>query len=227
MLPSVSARGRTDIHKYNAHSKSLHHWTRRGLLLAKTHMANITCDQTVSDTPFIIEHEHIFQWHTRMCFAHRARPMYSNILQCQNIQAYVYTVHTHVTHITGRPDYTCPYMKLESRACIQGGWARCAVTMQAGVTDSHKSCLLRILHKKLRWWQINSQFGSALIKCSLWAPLNPISMIPVQTETYSISHELPAGRHSKVVKAGRGRHKQAGDCFTSAGGKTRDLIVTF
>lgn len=84
-------------------------------------MANITCDQTVSDTPFIIEHERIFQWHTRICCAYPALPMYSNILQCQNIEAYVYTVHTHVTHITGRPDYTCPYMKLEIRARIQGG----------------------------------------------------------------------------------------------------------
>lgn len=188
-------------------------------------MANITCDQTVSDTLYIIKHEHIFQWHTRICFAHRAQPMYSNILQCQNIQAYVYTVHTHVTHITGRPDYTCPYMKLESRACIQGGWAHGAVTMQAGVTVSHKSHLLRILHKKLRWGRINSQFGSALVKRSLWAPLTPISMIPVQTETYSISHKVPGGRHSKVVKVGGGRHKQAGNCCTPADGKIRDLTV--
>lgn len=163
----MSRGGRSDTQNYDAHSKSSHHWTRRSLLHAETHMANITCDQTVSDTLFIIEHEHIFQWHTRICFPHRARPMYSNILQCQNIQAYVYTVHTHVTHITGRPDYTCPYMKLESCACIQGWWVRRVLTMQARVTDGHKSRLQMILHEKLRWWGINSQFGSAVVKLSL------------------------------------------------------------
>lgn len=192
-------------------------------------MANITCDQTVSDTLFIIEHEHIFQWHTRICFAHPARPMYSNILQCQNIQAYVYTVHTHVTHITGRLDYTCPDMKLESCACIQGRWVRGAVTMQAGATDRHKSRLQRIWHKKLRWWGINSQFGSAVVKLSLWAPLNPISMIPVQTGTYSISRELPSWMALGSSEGwwggeGEGVHKQASVCFTSAGEKNRNLI---
>lgn len=47
------------------------------------------------------------------------------------------------------------------------------------VTDSRKSNLLRILHKKLRCRQINSQFGSGLIKRLLLAHLNPISMIPM------------------------------------------------
>lgn len=59
-----------------------------------------------------------------------ARHIYFNILRCQYITAYVYMVHTYVTHITGRRDYTCLYMKPETRACIQG--LRGAVTMQLG-----------------------------------------------------------------------------------------------
>lgn len=59
-----------------------------------------------------------------------ARPVYFNILRCQYIQAYVCTVHTYATHIIGRRDYTCPYMKPEIRARIQG--LHGAVTMQLG-----------------------------------------------------------------------------------------------
>lgn len=43
-----------------------------------------------------------------------------NILLCQYIKAYVYIVHTYVTHIIRRQDYTCLNMKPETRACIQG-----------------------------------------------------------------------------------------------------------
>lgn len=154
----------------------------------------------------------------------RCTPTFYNVRTSRHMS----TLYTHMSHIS--PDVqTTPVPTWNWRAvpASRGGRAHVAVTMQSGVTDRHKSRLLRILHKKLRWWRINSQFGSALVKRSLWAPLNPISMIPVQTETYSISRKLPGGRHSKVVKVGGGRHKQAGNCFTSAGGKIRDLIVTF
>lgn len=59
-----------------------------------------------------------------------AQAIYFNILLCQYIKAYVYIVHTHVTHIIRRQGYTCLNMKPEIRACIQGLCS--AVTMQLG-----------------------------------------------------------------------------------------------
>lgn len=59
-----------------------------------------------------------------------AQAIHFNILMCQYIKAYVHIVHTYVTHIIRRQDYTCLNMKPETRACIQG--LRSAVTMQLG-----------------------------------------------------------------------------------------------
>lgn len=60
-------------------------------------------------------------------------------------------------HETGDP---CP----QSGVCGGGGGHGAVVTMQAGLADSNKSHLLRILHKKLRWRRINSRFGRAARK---------------------------------------------------------------
>lgn len=153
----------------------------------------------------------------------RCTPTFYNVRTSRHMS----TLYTHMSHIS--PDVqTTPVPTWNWRSVPAsrgwGGSGRGAVTMQAGVADSHKSHLLRILHKKLRWRRINSQFGSALVKPSLWAPLNPISMIPVQTETYSISRRLPG---DDTAKAPGVLNKQAGDCFTSAGVKIRDLIAAF
>lgn len=59
-----------------------------------------------------------------------AREIYFNVLLCQYMKAYVHMVHTHVTHIIGRRDYTCLDMKPETRVRIQGLCS--AVTMQLG-----------------------------------------------------------------------------------------------
>lgn len=180
----------------NSKRYALHHRAWTHISMAYTHMLRVSSTADVLQHSTMSEHRGICLHCTHTCHTyHRTSRLHLSL------------------HETGDP---CPHPV--------GGGGRGAVTMQVGVADSHKSHLLRILHKKLRWRRINSQFGSALVKPSLWAPVNPISMIPVQTETYSISRRLPG---DDTAKAPGVLNKQAGDCFTSAGVKIRDLIAAF
>lgn len=77
----------------NSKRYALHHRAWTHISMAYTHMLR------VSSTADVLQHSTMSE-HPGIC------------LHC---------THTHVTHITGRPDYTCPYMKLEIRARIQGG----------------------------------------------------------------------------------------------------------
>lgn len=95
---------------------------KAGLSIHPTHMAtHITCDQTVSDTPSIIEHESIFQCHTHICCTYRvcrctARVLYHSTmsvhpgicLHCTHIcHTYHRTSRLHLSlHETGDP---CPH----------------------------------------------------------------------------------------------------------------------
>lgn len=95
---------------------------KAGLSIHPTHMAtHITCDQTVSDTPSIIEHESIFQCHTHTCCTYRvcrctARVLYHSTmsvhpgicLHCTHIcHTYHRTSRLHLSlHETGDP---CPH----------------------------------------------------------------------------------------------------------------------
>lgn len=130
-----------------------------------THMAaHIMCDHIQSDISFILKHANIFQCHTHICCTYRVcqcRVYTLNILKCQYIEAYVCIVHTYVTHIIRRRDYTCLYMKPET-PCLHPG----AMQRSDNATGSQIviNPISRILLRKSRCQQINSQFGSGLIK---------------------------------------------------------------
>lgn len=87
--------------------------------------------------------------------------IYFSILLWQYKKAYVYNVHTCVTHIIRRWGYTCLTWNQRPVPASRGYAAQWQCNW---VTDSHKSNLLRLLHKKLRCRQINSHLGTALIK---------------------------------------------------------------
>lgn len=73
------------------------------------------------------------------------------------------TLYTHMLHISS--DVKTTPVSTWNRRPVPASRGYAAQWQCNWVTDSHKSNLLRILHKKLRCQQINSQFGSGLIKC--------------------------------------------------------------
>lgn len=129
-----------------------------------TYAAHIMCDPIVSDICSIIKHESIFRCHTHMLHISRlsVHGLYTLTFYDVSTFRHMSTLYTHMLHISSDVE-TTPVSTWNRRPSpASRGYA---VQWQCNwVTDSHKSNLLRILHKNLRCQQINSQFGSGLIK---------------------------------------------------------------
>ena len=150
------------FHVYNLHSKNLHHMTRRDFLYTK----HICCTYHVwaHSKWYILHHESIFLCHTHMlhmsCMS--VHGLYTLTFYDVSTLRHMSTLYTHMLHISSDIE-TTPVPTWNRRpAPASRGYA--AHWQCNWVTHSHKSNLLRILHKKLRCQQINSQFGSGLIK---------------------------------------------------------------
>lgn len=126
--------------------------------------AHIMCDHTVSDISSIRAWKYISMSYTHMlhisCMS--VHGLYTLTFYYVSTLRHVSTLYTHMLHISSDVQ-TTPVSTWNRRSTpASRGYA---VHWQCNwVTDSHKSNLLRILHKKLRCQQINSQFGSGLVK---------------------------------------------------------------
>lgn len=168
------------FHVYNLHSKNLHHMTRWDFLYIK----HICCTYHVWPySKWYILHrrarKYISMSYTHMlhisCMSEHG--LYTLTFYCVSALRHMSTLYTHMLHISSDVE-TTPVSTWNWR--LAPASRGCAAQWQCNwVTDSHKSSLLRILHKKPRCQQINSQFGSRAHKASLLAHLNPISMIPM------------------------------------------------
>lgn len=123
----------------------------------------IRCDHLVGDIRYLQSSSMKISFHITHTYVTHivCVSIYLNILLWQYRKAYVYNVHTCVAHIIRRWDYTCLTWNQRPVPASRGYAAHWQCNW---VTDSRKSNLLRLLHKKLRCRQINSHFGSGLIK---------------------------------------------------------------
>lgn len=114
---------------------------------SNTYVAHIVCDP-VSYLSSITEHESIFLCHTHMlrisCMSVHGR--YTLTFYCVSTWRHMSTWYTHMLHISSDVETTPVSTWNQRPASASRG---CAAQWQCNwVTDSHKSNLLRILHKK-------------------------------------------------------------------------------
>lgn len=157
---------KTSVHVYDIHFKKFTQHDKMGLSRHQTHMAtHIMCNCSKWYTLYHQAWKYISMSYTHMLHVSCMSVHGLCTLTFYHVSTlrHLSKSYTHMLHISSDVETTPVSM-----------WNRRSVPASRGyeeqgqcnwVRDSHKSTFLRILHKKLRCQQINSQFGSGLIKC--------------------------------------------------------------